>query len=73
MSSNNDSSINTSNTLFEALHDEGCLRSVSYAARALQNAIANGAEQDEFVASESVNGEVKEVEPKEDDVKEGTS
>jgi len=30
------------------------------------------AEQDELVASESVNGEVKEVEPKDDNVKEGT-
>ena len=46
--------------------------SASKAASALQNVIANGADHDESVASESVNGEVKEVEPKEDDVKEGT-
>jgi hypothetical protein len=37
----------------------------------LQSVIANGTEVDESVASESVSGEVKEVEPKEDGVKEG--
>lgn len=46
--------------------------SASKAASALQNVIANGADLDDSVASESVNGEVKAVEPKEDEVKEGT-
>lgn len=46
--------------------------SASKAASALQNVIANGAELDDSVASESVNGEVKEVEPTEEEVKEGT-
>jgi hypothetical protein len=45
--------------------------SASKAASALQSVIANGTEVDESVASESVSGEVKEVEPKEDGVKEG--
>ena len=39
--------------------------SASKTASALQSAIANGAELDDSVASESVSGEVKEVEPKE--------
>jgi hypothetical protein len=39
--------------------------SASKAASALQNVIANGDEVDDSVASESVSGEVKEVEPKE--------
>jgi hypothetical protein len=43
----------------------------SKAASALQNVIANGTEIDESVASESVSGEVKEIESKEDGVKEG--
>jgi hypothetical protein len=46
--------------------------SASKAASALQNVIANGAELDDSVASESVNGEVKEVEQSEEVVKEGT-
>jgi hypothetical protein len=46
--------------------------SASKAATALQNVIANGAELDDSVASEFVNGEVKEVEQSVDVVKEGT-
>jgi hypothetical protein len=45
--------------------------SASKAASALQNVIANGAESDEFDASPSVSGEVKEVGPKGEAVKEG--
>ena len=45
---------------------------MSHAASALQNVIANGAEQDESVASESVNDEAQKVVPKDDNVKEGT-
>jgi hypothetical protein len=45
--------------------------SASKAASALQNVIANGADSDEFDASPSVSGEVKEVEPKSEAVKEG--
>ncbi|KAF2031469.1 hypothetical protein EK21DRAFT_110840 [Setomelanomma holmii] len=46
--------------------------SASKAASALQSVITNGADLDDSVASESVNGEVKDVETKGDDVKEGT-
>jgi hypothetical protein len=45
--------------------------SASKAASALQNVIANGADIDDSFASDSVSGEVKEVEPKEVGVKEG--
>lgn len=45
--------------------------SASKAASALQNVIANGADVDDSVASESVSGEVKEVEAQEEGVKEG--
>jgi hypothetical protein len=51
--------------------EESIESSASKAASALQNVIANGAELDESVASDSVSGEVKEVEPKEDGIKEG--
>ncbi|KAH7395068.1 hypothetical protein DE146DRAFT_68763 [Phaeosphaeria sp. MPI-PUGE-AT-0046c] len=45
--------------------------SASKAASALQSVIANGVDVDDSVASESVSGEVKEVEAQEDVVKEG--
>ena len=48
------------------------MKAMSYAASALQNVIANGVEQDESVASDSVNDEAQKVKPKEDNVKEGT-
>ncbi|KAH8728703.1 apses transcription factor-like protein [Phaeosphaeriaceae sp. PMI808] len=52
--------------------EEALESSAIKAASALQNVIANGAELDDSVASESVNGDVKEPEVKDDEVKEGT-
>ncbi|KAH3906909.1 hypothetical protein HBH56_199130 [Parastagonospora nodorum] len=51
--------------------DETIESSASKAASALQNVIANGADIDDSVASDSVSGEVKEVESKEGGVKDG--
>lgn len=51
--------------------EEALESSASKAASALQNVIANGADIDDSVASESVSGEVKEVEAQEEGVKEG--
>lgn len=51
--------------------EEALESSASMAASALQNVIANGADVDDSVASESVSGEVKEVEAKDDGVKAG--
>jgi hypothetical protein len=52
-------------------HAEDALESsASKAASAFQNVIANGADDDD--SSDSVNGDVKEVEPQSEEVKEGT-
>jgi len=57
----------------EAMRAEELLESsASKAASALQNMIANGADLDDSVASESMNGDANEAEPREDTVKEGT-
>jgi len=52
--------------------EEALESSASKAASALQNVISNGAETDELLGSDSVNGEVKNIEPKDEEVKEGT-
>lgn len=52
--------------------EEAVESSASKAASALQHAIANGADLDDSVASDDVNGEVKENNSNHDEVKEGT-
>jgi hypothetical protein len=52
--------------------EEAVESSASKAASALQHAIANGTELDDSIASDEVNGEVKEISSNHDEIKEGT-